>query len=84
MVFLLRSLDLGSVDIRNHAHPFGAFLKSHEDSLVCMDVLVALKVVMQTNNGQGMTLTCFVFDRAWAFNHANLRYRQSSRHATTA
>jgi hypothetical protein len=62
----------GTVDLHNHAHPFGVFIKSHEDTLSCLDTLCALQVVMESAHGQPLPLCRFVSDRAWAFLNSNL------------
>ena len=60
------------MDLHNHAHPLGVFIKSHEDTLSCLDTLIALQVVFQSAHGQPLRLCLFVSDRAWAFLNSNL------------
>ena len=61
----------GTVDIHNRAHPLGVFIKSHEDTISCLDTLHALAAGVRHCFGVQMPVCRFISDRAWAFLHSD-------------
>ena len=61
----------GTVDIHNRAHPLGVFIKSHEDTLSCLDTLQALAAGVRQALLVQMPVCRFISDRAWAFLHSD-------------
>lgn len=43
-----------------HAHPLGVFIKSNEDTMLCMDTLRALELVMLRAHGTPLPLYRFL------------------------
>ena len=61
----------GTVDLHGKAHAIAVFLKSHEDTLSCKDVLAALATGCDVTTRSKLPMTRFISDRAWAFYHCN-------------
>ena len=69
----------GTVDLHHHAHPYGLFLKSHEDTVACLDTWSAITHAVKAATGQDMPVGYFLNDRAWAFLHSNMQAMRMSR-----
>ena len=65
----------GTVDLWQHARISCVALKSHEDSLSCMDVLVGIDAgIRAAFAGCALAVQNFLNDRAWSFLYANRAY----------
>ena len=63
----------GMIDRHQHGHAYGVFVKSHEDTVACMDVFAALDIGAQATTNNRFPVGIFINDRAWAFYHSNMR-----------
>lgn len=63
----------GVIDMHNHVHPVGVFLKSHEDTIACKDTLCSISLAVEAACGVDMRWGYFMNDRAWAFLHSNMQ-----------
>ena len=70
----------GTVDIHQHVHPYGVFVKSHEDTLACLDVMFTLDFGVHVVTGCGLPMRYFIQDRAWAFLHSNMMCLEEREH----
>ena len=59
------------MDLHNRAHPLGVFIKSHEDTVSCLDTLEAIAAALRSCCGEPMPVQRFLSDRAWAFLRSN-------------
>lgn len=61
------------VDRHQHGHPYGVFIKSHEDTLACQDTFAALEAGVRATTSNSFPVGYFITDRAWAFYHSNMK-----------
>lgn len=64
----------GTVDLHRHAHVYAVVVKSHEDTLSCLDALWALRQGVLHAHGAELPMGRFISDRAWAFLHSNMEF----------
>ena len=56
----------GMIDRHQHEHAYGVFVKSHEDTVACLDVFAALDLGAQATTKNRFPMGIFINDKAWA------------------